>query len=52
MRDNNGAFGIILGGVVAVVAVLFIASGGSLGGKKAVEGDQDLPPIATAEQTK
>ena len=40
----------ILGGLFAVIAVLFIASGGELGGKKTVEGDQDLPPVATAQQ--
>jgi hypothetical protein len=46
MRHDNGTFGIILGGIVAVVAALFILSGGQLGGKKTIEGDQDMPPIA------
>ena len=48
MRQDNGSFGIILGGIVAVVAVMFILSGGELGGKKTVEGDQDLPPVSSA----
>ena len=50
MNKNNGTFGIIIGGIVAVVAAIFIFSGGELGGKKTVEGDQDLPPVATAGQ--
>jgi gas vesicle protein len=49
MRHDNGTFGIILGGIVAVVAALFILSGGELGGKKTVEGDQDMPPIADSD---
>jgi hypothetical protein len=49
MRHDNGSFGIILGGIVAVVAALFILSGGELGGKKTVEGDQDMPPIADSD---
>jgi hypothetical protein len=49
MKHNNGAFGLIIGGIVALGAVMFILSGGELGGKKTVQGDQDLPPIATAD---
>jgi len=49
MNKNTGNFGILIGGVVALVAVLFILSGGELGGKKTVDGDQDLPPVATAD---
>jgi hypothetical protein len=47
-NDSNGTFGIIIGGVVAVIAVIFILTGGQLGGKKTVQGDQDLPPVATS----
>ena len=50
MKTDNGTFGIIIGGIVALAAAIFIFSGGELGGKKTVEGDQDLPPIATADQ--
>jgi predicted methyltransferase len=50
MNGNNGTFGMILGGLVAVAAVIFMFSGGELGGKKTVSGDQDLPPIATADR--
>ena len=49
MRRDNGTFGIILGGIVAVVAALFILSGGELGGKKTIDGDQDMPPIADSD---
>ena len=50
MNKDNGMFGIIVGGIVAVAAAIFIFSGGDLGGKKTVEGDQDLPPIATTDK--
>jgi hypothetical protein len=46
MKNDTGIFGIILSGIVALAALLFIVSGGSLGGKTTVEGDKDLPPIA------
>ncbi len=50
MKTENGTFGIIIGGIVALAAAIFIFSGGELGGKKTVAGDHDLPPIATADQ--
>ena len=50
MDQDNGFFGLIVGGIVALAAAIFIFSGGDLGGKKTIEGDQDLPPIATADQ--
>jgi hypothetical protein len=46
--NSNGRFGIIVGGVVAVIAAIFILSGGELGGKKTIQGDQDLPPISSS----
>jgi hypothetical protein len=49
-NDSNGTFGIIIGGVVAVIAAIFILTGGELGGKKTVEGDQDLPPVVTTDK--
>lgn len=49
-NGGNGTFGIIIGGVVAAIAVIFILSGGELGGKKTVEGDQDLPPVTTTDK--
>ena len=50
MNTNNGAFGLIIGCIVVLAAAMFIFSGGELGGKKTVEGDEDLPPIATTDR--
>jgi hypothetical protein len=50
MNRENGLFGLIIGGVVAVVIAIFIFTGGELGGKKTVEGDDDLPPIANTDK--
>jgi hypothetical protein len=49
MPDNkqNGTLGMILGGVLIAAAALFILTGGELGGKKTVQGDADLPPVAS-----
>ncbi len=48
--NSNGTFGIIVGGVVAVIAAIFILTGGELGGKKTIEGDQDLPPVSSSAE--
>jgi hypothetical protein len=49
MGDNKGnsAIGLILGGIFAVAALVFIMTGGQFGGVKEVKTDADLPPIAT-----
>ena len=49
-KDSNGTFGIIIGALVAVIAAIFIFTGGELGGKKTIQGDEDLPPIATTDK--
>jgi hypothetical protein len=52
MPDNHpsaGRFGLILGAIVVAGALLFIATGGELGGKKTIEHDSDLP-AAFADQ--
>lgn len=46
MKNDGGKFGLVLGGIVALAAMMFIFSGGWLGGKTTIEGDQDLPPVA------
>ncbi|MEP7030509.1 MAG: hypothetical protein ABI830_06215 [Pseudolabrys sp.] len=50
MKNDTGLFGLIIGGIVAIAAALFIFSGGELGGKKTIEGDQDLPPLTTTDK--
>jgi hypothetical protein len=50
MNKELGTFSLVIGGIVAVAAALFIFSGGDLGGKKTVAGDEDLPPIATTDR--
>jgi hypothetical protein len=47
MKTDNGMFGLVVGGIVALAVVVFILSGGELGGKKTIEGDDDLPPVVT-----
>jgi hypothetical protein len=47
MNNQNGGIGLAFGAFVLLAAVLFIATGGSLGGKTTVEGDKDLPPVAS-----
>src|SRR5262245_18844622 len=48
-RVSNGKFGAILGGVIVAVALAFFLFVGGVG-KKAVNSDSDLPPIAKGEQ--
>jgi hypothetical protein len=50
MNTDNRFFGIIIGGIVVVAIAIFVFSGGELGGKKTVEGDDDLPPVATTDK--
>ncbi len=55
MADNNApkaGIGIILGGILVLSAAFFILTGGDLGGKKTVQGDRDLPPVASGTSTK
>jgi high-affinity Fe2+/Pb2+ permease len=49
MNDNrarNGALGAILGALIAVALAVFLFTGGEHMGKKTVNSDADLPPIA------
>jgi hypothetical protein len=50
MHRENGTLGIIVGALVALAAILFMFSGGELGGKTVINGDDDLPPISTPDQ--
>jgi hypothetical protein len=54
MADNNrpeepsrGNVGLLLGGVLAIAAMVFILTGGQLGGVKEIKSDADLPPVAS-----
>jgi hypothetical protein len=50
MNTDGKFFAIIVGGIVVAAIAIFIFTGGELGGKKSVEGDDDLPPIATTDK--
>jgi len=50
MNKDLGTFGLVLGGIVALDAALFIFTGGELGGKKSIDSDDDLPPVATTDR--
>jgi hypothetical protein len=45
-KKSDGFLGALLGGIVVVAAAAFLLTGGELGGKKKVDGDEDLPPVA------
>jgi hypothetical protein len=47
MNNENGRMGVAFGAFVLLAAALFIATGGSLGGKTTIESDKDLPPVAS-----
>ena len=43
---NNGKLGAALGAILALALAIFLLSGGEHVGKKTVNSDADLPPIA------
>jgi hypothetical protein len=50
MSDNRvptGRLGAIIGALIAVALAIFLVSGGEHVGKKTVNSDADLPPVAT-----
>lgn len=49
MNKDSGIFGLIVGSLFAIAAVILIFSGGEFSGKKTHGGDQDLPPIVTPD---
>ena len=52
MEKQKGGIGLMLGALVAVAAFVFIVTGGNYGGKKTIDGDEDLPPVATGTTKK
>jgi hypothetical protein len=52
MPDNGsstGRLGVILGALIAVAVTVFLLSGGEYFGKKTINSDADLPPVATSK---
>jgi hypothetical protein len=50
MTDNSsrrGTLGAVIGALIAVVLAILLLNGGENLGKKTVQGDNDLPPVAT-----
>jgi hypothetical protein len=47
MNNQNGGMAVAFGAFVLLAAILFISTGGSLGGKTTIESDKDLPPVAS-----
>ena len=50
-RDNPngsmGGLGLLLGGIVLLALIIFVTTGGELGGTKKVESDADLPQVSS-----
>lgn len=47
MNKEQGSLGILVGTLIAIAALFFVVTGGSMGGKKTIESDRDLPPVAS-----
>jgi hypothetical protein len=48
-NNSMGGFSLLLGGIVLVAFIIFVATGGELGGTKKVESDADLPQVTSPE---
>ena len=48
-RRSNGNLGAILGALVALALAIFLLNGGEHFGKRTVNSDADLPPVASAK---
>lgn len=46
-EPSRGNMGLLLGGVLVAAAVVFMLTGGQLGGVKEIRSDADLPPVAS-----
>jgi hypothetical protein len=49
-KTPNGKLGVILGVLVAIVAVAFLLNGGEYLGKTTIKGDDDLPPVTSSQR--
>jgi hypothetical protein len=53
MTDNKtptGKLGVILGVLVAIVAVALLLNGGEHVGKTTIKSDSDLPPVTSSQR--
>jgi hypothetical protein len=48
-RETNGHLGTILGALIALALAVFLLNGGEHLGKKTVNSDADLPPVAATK---
>ena len=48
-RARYGKLGIIIGALIAVALTILLLSGGEHVGKKTINSDADLPPVATGQ---
>ena len=46
-NESNGRLGAIVGALIALAVAVFLLSGGEYFGKKTVNSDADLPPVAS-----
>jgi hypothetical protein len=49
-KTPTGRLGVILGVLVAIVAVAFLLNGGEYLGKTTIKGDDDLPPVTSSQR--
>ena len=48
-RPPNGKLGAVLGALIAIALAFFLLNGGEHMGKKTVNSDSDLPPVAQGQ---
>jgi hypothetical protein len=51
-RRSTQNLALLLGGAVVLAALLFVATGGMIGGKKSINSDADLPPVSSPEKSR
>jgi hypothetical protein len=49
-KTPTGRLGVILGVLVAIVAVVFLLNGGEHVGKTTIKSDSDLPPVTSSQR--
>ncbi|MBN8959093.1 MAG: hypothetical protein J0H17_21435 [Rhizobiales bacterium] len=46
-KESIGGLSLLLGGIVLIAFIIFLSTGGELGGTKKVESDADLPQVTS-----